>query len=405
MPRGIVVVDGAAGATSAMIVATTVQPGVAIEDTRAYAEQWWTPSNGASTVLGTPTTLSAVTALPSATPVGAFGTGTYHMCIAYVDIMGQEGTCSADFSQAGLATGSFIFSPPAASTGAVGYTIYIGLTGGGVTNLDYKVPLVTQPTVVGAYPAGNGVCTLTTVETVTPACAVTNTTYGTVGSTATVTAITVNTSPINPETTIISTTSVYVPNPGGRTTYTYAPGSHVGTPGLVADELTFPIGAATGTTVPTVIGTMNLPPGFMNYVGRTLEVCGVAYGAGASTATIVNLQFQWDAFGQNTAGAGVKIGDMNLTMTGGLHYSFCEDFQTTVAAATATGGSIIANGGYLAGSAASQGVSGAGANIGTAAVASLNLAEDARINIIYLHVTGTDGAGVTLQSLTAKVLN
>ena len=167
----------------------------------------------------------------------------------------------------------------------------------------------------------------------------------------------------------------------------------------------FTIAAATGTTVPTVIGTVNLPPGLMNYVGKTLEVCGIAYGAGASTATIVNMQFQWDAFGQNTAGAGVKIGDLNMTLTGGLHYSFCEDFQTTVAAATATGGSILHAGGFLVGSAATQGASGAGADILTAAVGSLNLAEDARINIIYLHVTGTDGAGLTLQGLTAKVLN
>lgn len=400
---GLVVVD-LPSVTDAQIIAAVPFPNVAILDVRNGTPQYWNIQGGA-TVLATPTTLTAVTALPSATPVGAFGTGTYHMCIAYVDIMGQEGNCSADFSQAGLATGSFIFSAPAASTGAVGYTIYIGLTAGGVTNLDYKVPLVTQPTVIGAYPAANGVCTLTTLETITPACAVTNATYGQTGATATVTAITLNTSQINPETTIISTTSIYVPNPGGRTTASYVAGSHIGTSGAISSELAFPITAAAATGVPAVLGTINVRPGYMNQVGKVLEVCGTAYGAGATTATIVNIQFQWDANGSNTAGAGVKIGDLNLTMTGGLHYSFCEDFQTTVASASATGGSIFhANAPFLAASAATQGVSGAGTDILTAAIGSLNLADSARINVIYLHVTGTDGAGVTLQSLTAKLI-
>jgi hypothetical protein len=40
-----------------------------------------------------------------------------------------------------------------------------------------------------------------------------------------------------------------------------------------------------------------------------------------------------------------------------------------------------------------------------AAVASLNLAGEARINVVYLHTTGTDGAGVILQDLTVEVLN
>ena len=394
---GIVVVDNAAGVTNAMLSAVVAQPVIAFEDTRSYAEQWWTVQAKATTVLGTPTTLTAVTALPSATPVGAFGTGTYHMCVAYVDIMGQEGTCSADFSQAGLATGSFIFSPPAASAGAVGYTIYIGLTGGGVTNLDYKVPLVTQPSAVGVAPAANGVCTLTTVETITPACAVTNTTYGSVGSTATVSVITLSTSPINPQTTVVSTTSIYVPNPGGRTTYGYVPGSHVGTPGLIANTLAFPITTAEVTVVPDVAGTINFSPGFMNYVGRTIEICGMV-GSTATAATIVDIQFQWDAIGQNTAGKGVLIGDLTATpavtlVTGKA--TFCQDFETTVAAATATGGSIN----HIGGGGAVGGVTliGGGAfsdALANGAVGSLNLAEDARLNIIVLHTTATDGAGM-----------
>jgi hypothetical protein len=409
---GLVVVDSAwsgMGGTNAMLTAAIPYQSVFIEDLRTAAPLYWSMQEGA-TVLATPTTLTAVTALPSAAPVGAFGTGTYHMCIAYVDAMGQEGTCSADFSQAGLATGSFIFSPPAASTGAVGYTIYIGLTSGGVTNLDYKVPLVTQPTVVGVYPVANGVCTLTTVELTTPACAIVNATYGqATGATATVTAITLNTSPINPQSTVVSTTSIYVPNPGGRTTFVYTPGSHMGTPGLPAASLAFPLTTALATVVPGVAGTVNIYPGFMNYLGRTLEVCGEITGT-ASAATIVDIQFQWDAFGQNTAGKGVLIGDLTATPAAAIatagHATFCQDFQTTVTSASATGGSInhIGGGGSVSGVSLIAGGA-LGDAVTPGAIGSLNLANEARINVIYLHTTATDGAGWILQSLTAKVVN
>jgi hypothetical protein len=399
-------VAGSVQTITTAMAATNVVPGVTLEDDRSGPPTFWNVVGGAA-ALATPAILTAVTALPSATPVGAFGTGTYHMCIAYVDIMGQEGNCSLDFSQAGLATGSFIFSPPAASTNAVGFTIYIGLTGGGVTNLDYKVPLITQPTVVGAYPVANGVCTLTTVETVTPACSVANTLFGQTGATATVTAITLNTSQINPETTIISTTSIYVPNPGGRTTYTYAPASSVGAGGdMPSSELAFPITAAAATTVPAVAGTINLPPQYMNVLGKKIEICG-EITATASTATIIDIQMQWDANGQNTAGKGVLIGDMTATPAAAIatagHYTFCQDFETTVVSASATGGSINHVNSYGAAGGITAVAPGALSDAVTpGAIGSLNLADSARINIIYLHQIGTDGAGVIAQNITIK---
>lgn len=392
---GLVVIDQAwtqLGGTDAMIRATPVHPKVAAEDDRFYATQYWTPVGGLTT-LAAPATLTAVTALPSATPVGAYGTGTYFMCISYVDILGQEGPCSATFSQAGLATGSFIFSPPAASAGAIGYKIYISLTSG-TYQLAYEVPLTST------------ICTLTQLTAV-PACAVANTAFNQSGATATVTAITVNTSPIDPQVTTISTTAVYTPNAGGRTVYTLTPGSHLGTPGLPVAFSPFTIGAAAATVVPAVIGSVNIPPGFMNSVGRTIEICG--YGTSTATAsTIENIQFQWDAFGQNTAGKGVLIGNLTTTTTFATtgHLGFCEDFQTTVTGAGATAGSIINTGGYIvaAGVDLAATVAGGG-NTLAAAVASLNLAGEARINIIYLHTTATDGAGYILQGITVKVLN
>lgn len=415
MGGGTVLVDssislqfGGDSAVRKLIAAAVVFPQVSIEDNLEGPTQYWNPQGGA-TSLAAPATLTAVTALPSATPVGAFGTGTYHLLIACVDAMGQEGQSSADFSEAGLATGSFIFSPPAAQTGCVGYVPFIGLTGGGSATIVYKVPLVTQPTVLGNYPVSNGVCVLTTVEITTPACAVTNATYGQVGSTATVSVITLNTSPLAPQLSIVSTTSVTIPNAGGRTTYSYVPGSHIGTPGLVAGYTAFAVSGSAATTVPTVLGTINIEPGFMNAVGREIEICGRAGITTGSTSTIVSISFQWDSMGQDTAGLGVTIGSLGLTPVAAFSTTemdnFCEIFQTTVASASATGGSINTAGGYMvtSGVATAAAGQGAGGDAKTGATGSLNLADDARINVVYTHTTGTFAP--TLQNLSVKVIN
>lgn len=405
---GVVVVDSGWLGTTAQLLAASVAANVTILDYRNGAPSFLNPLGGATT-LAAPATLTALTAVPSTTVVGTFTATAYNMCIAYVDLLGQEGPCSTSFVNTGAgATSSFQFTAPAASTGAVGYTIYVGLTAAGSTTLQYKVPLVAQPSVVGSYPASNGVCTLTQIELITPACALTNTSFGQTGSTASVIAITVNTSPIQPQSTTTSTTSVYVPNPGGRTTYTYAPGSHVGIGNAFNDALAFTIGAAAATTVPNVVGTINVGPGFMNAVGKTLEICGEATTT-ASAATIVDIQFQWDAFGQNTAGKGVVIGDLTATPAAAIatagHATFCADFQTTVASASATGGSINHVNGYGAVGGVSLIAPGALSDALTpGAVGSLNLADSARINVIYLHTTGTDGAGWTLQNLSAKLI-
>jgi hypothetical protein len=413
---GVVVVDSSwslLGGTTAMLAAASVAQNVLIEDDRAGAPIYWYPFGGATT-LAAPATLVSTTAgfgVNGAGFTGGFYTGssTYIACIAYVDILGQEGPCSASFTivTSGVATTDQIgFTAPAASAGAVGYTIYIDLAGGSYTN-SYKVPLVNQPTVVGAALVNSGVCTLTTIETVTPACALANTTYGQTGVGAVVSALTLNTSPIEPQLTVISTTSVYVPQPGGRTTYTYAPGGTLGAGGqTVASELAFPLTAAAATAVPAVLGTINLAPNVMNVVGKKLRICGEATTT-ASAATTVDIQFQWDAMGQNTAGKGVLIGDLTalatIATTG--HAGFCQDFVTTVASASATGGSINHVNGFGGLGGVTTAATGAFADSVTpGAVGSLNLAVDARINVIYLHSTATDGAGWILQNVTAQLL-
>ena len=384
-----------AGGTNALITAATPYQTVTVVDYRK-ALQYWNVQQTGATFLAAPATLTAVTALASATPVGAYGTGTYYMCVSYVDINGQEGPCSATFSQAGLATGSFIFTAPVASTGAVGYTIYISLTSG-TYSLAYQVPLTST------------ICTLTTIETTTPACAVANTTYGQSGATATVTAITVATSPVDMQLGGVSGT-LLTGNPNGRTTYGYVPSSHMGSAGIPTVNLAFTAGGI-GSATPISVGTVNMPAGILNYVGKRIRVCGKFINTDVNS-TIQNINIYWDAAGSNSAGSPVKIGSLQSTGTGAgtaATYSgdFCEEFTTTVSAATATGASAIPGFNflnyYLAGTPAALFV---GGETGTAAVGSLNLNGTTgfsnRLSIVHTNTTGN--ATPTLQALTIEVL-
>lgn len=392
---GVVVVSAASGITDAQLKATTaVFPNVGLADVRSGFLQPWVMQQTSASFLAAPTTLTAVTALPSATPVGAYGTGTYHLAIAYVDAAGQVGPESADFSEAGLATGSFIFSAPAASTGAVGYVIYISLTAG-TYSLDYEVPL------------SSTICPLTTVETITPACAVANTTYGQSGATATVTAITVNTSPVGMILGGVSGT-LLTGNPNGRTTYGYIPANHFGSYGMPTVNLAFTVGGI-GSATPIAIGTVNIPAGVLNQVGKRIRVCGRLTNTDVNSA-VQNINIYLDAAGSDVAGSPVKIGSLASTQTGtaaAYNGNFCEEFTTTVSGAGATAGSVQPGMNfftYLLTSANST--FGIGGDTNTAAVASINLNGTAgfenRISIVHTNTTGN--ATPQLISLTVEVL-
>ena len=414
---GIVVVDGASsldlGGSSTVTTAIKAAlglPNVSIEDDRGNAVTYWNLTPTATTVLATPTTLVSTTVAPCPL-TGACGTvagsaswgSTTYACITYVDIMGQEGPCSASYSFTSTASTAIGFTAPAASAGAVGYKIYLSVSGGSYA-LAYDIPLLTQ---AGATA---GVCTLTIVETITPACAVTNTSYGQTGSAAVVTGYPVVTSQLAPEAGSASSTT-YNPNTNGRTTYGYIAGSHLGIPGVVASYQPFPIATAAQTTVGEVVGTAYLPPGFMNMVGRQLRVCGFGFKTSTVADTITSFSVYWDAEGSNiSAGTPVLIGKVQATYATALaaaaNYQFCETFVTTVAAATATGGSILPTSGTMVAGQASAGANPSpGILLGVAAVGSLNLNLNARLSILYNHTTGTDGSGVTLNNLTVEVLN
>lgn len=140
-------------------------------------------------------------------------------------------------------------------------TVYqkVPIEAAGSYNLTYQAPLTSTT------------CTLTTIETVTPACAVANATYGQTGSNAIISALTVNTAPLHLLATTASTTAAYIGTPSGRTTYAYGVHSTLGPLGIVTSQQAFAISPAPATTVPTVIGTIPIPIGFMNQARRTIE--------------------------------------------------------------------------------------------------------------------------------------
>lgn len=394
----------------AAINALVVFPDVIIERDAAYGGGYWGPAPANDTFLAVPATLTATTVgfgLNGANTSGGTytGTSTYHVCVAYVDIMGNEGPCSADFSALTAGTGStnqIGFAAPAASTGAIGYTVYISLASGSYA-FAYQVPLTSS------------VCTLTTFETITPACAVNNTTYGQTGSNAVVSALTVNTSPLALQLGAASTTSDYVGNSNGHTAYAYVPGTHLGLEGIVAVSQPFTAGPATvATTVPQVIGTLAVPANFMNYVGKTIRVCGkMTYTANASS-TAEKIQLLWDGAGSDTAGVPVILGTLQLTVSSlsaaAYNEPFCADLVTSTAGSGVTAGALLPTNSLIetslaAGTAA--GVIGTDTNTGTA-TGSLNLAGASgfttRLHVVQLHTGGTD-VSPQLLNLTVEVLN
>jgi hypothetical protein len=396
---------GCYASVNAAIAAILPYASVGIEDCRTAPCQPWQPAQQVATVLAAPTTLTSTTVgfgINGANTTGGTytGTSTYNVNIAYVDVMGNEGPASATFSGLTAGTGStnqIGIAAPAASTGAVGVVAYISLASG-TYNLSYQVPMT-----AATCPGG-----LTKIETVTPACAVTNATYGQTGGNIVVSALTVNTAPLHLLKTTASTTAAYIGTPSGRTSYAYVPTGVLDGSGLTSTQQAYTVATAAATTVPEVIATIPISIGRMNFPGATLCVEGQATEASAgSTATVQNIEALWDAAGSDTAGAPIIIGQLQLTATlvtaNADNWSFHECFQTTASGATTTSGSIQPFGGQLISTYGAGVLGNAGTEVNVAPIGSLNLAgtggNTQRLHLVWLHTTGTDGAGVQVTAL------
>lgn len=425
-----VLITAASGITNAQLSATTaVYSNVIMDDRRTGFPQPWTVTPATTTLLAAPTTLTAQAACDAthtfcsdATVAGsASWGGTVFGCITLVDINGNESPCSATTSFTSVASKAIDIGAPAAVTSnVVGWKPYLSVSAGSYA-LAYSIPLLTQPTVLLAVPVSIGVCTLTTLEITTPACAIGNTTYAQAASTtgagglftaggAQVTGYPVVTSTLAPEIGSVSATA-YNANEEAHATYKYAPSARIGIAGVQSNHIVFPITAAAQTAVGEVAGTFPLPANFMNFVGRTIEVCGVFVKTSTTADTLTKFQLWWDAEGSNvTAGTPVQITNMQSTYATALaaaaNFQFCQQVTTTVASTSATGGSLIPGQGWFT---VNQVAAGANPSAGStnlvAAVGSLNLSLPAHLTLVVNHTTATDGAGATLIGATLRIVN
>jgi hypothetical protein len=429
---GTVTIDPAwsqMGGTDTLINAAIPFSNVTIADFRKNAPQNWTSLPSTTTLLAAGTTLTPQLACDAThqfcsdpTIAGsASWSGAVYGCYTLVDINGNESPCSSTQTYTSAASKAIDMgvSFTARTDNVVGWKPYLSVSGGTYV-LAYSVPLLTQPTVLLAAPVSAGVCTLTTLETTTPACAIANSTYNQTGSTVGVstlfkggmqfTGYPVVSNTLAPEIGSVSATA-YNPSEEAHATYAYVPGNRVGVAGVQSEHIVFPITAAAQTAVGEVAGSIPLPANFMNYVGRTIEVCGLFVKTSTTADTLTKFQLWWDAEGSNvTAGTPVQLTNMQSTYATALaaaaNFQFCQQVTTTVASTTATGGTITPGQGWLTVTQVAAGAnpSASSTNL-VAAVGSLNLALPAHLSLVVNHATGTDGAGATLIGATLRVVN
>ena len=266
------------GATNATITASTAYSNVYIQDNRGLTQRYWSMQPSTLTVIAPPAVLvSSATAAGgvsfTAAPVGTWGTSAYYFCITYVDALGGESGCSASYTiTPGTTAYSLNIISPIASTGAVGWRAY-----GGITSTPLAYLLATSATN----------CTLTTLESVMPACAI-----GSNGVWPTLYVSTTSQSPVAQ-----AVTNVNNPVPQSHTTFAYAPSASASN--IVPFQTNYgpfstsTVASATASDL-TILGSFNLPAGYLNVIGRTVRVSGkILLTAGASSTLSVQLMVGW----------------------------------------------------------------------------------------------------------------
>ncbi len=314
---GTVMIDSrwqALGGTTAIITAATAFNNVGIYDTRDLRNQWWTMQPTTLTVIPNTVALTTTTAVFSATPVGTWANSAYYLCYTYVDAMGGESTCSPTANQTPTLNYSLTVTSPAATTGAVGWRMYAGAT----YTLAYLLPV------------NSTTCTVTTLETVVPACAL--------GSSGTWTAAPLTTTLLRPG--AIGVTNTKNPVPQSHTTFGYQPSQ---TPPLPFVTHFGPFGSGTISSATasdiTPLGSFELPAGFLNYIGRTIRITGKIQGGETSSGTLgIFLGTVWA--GGVTAGLPITVcNPTSAAAAGTVNYtwSFSCTLTTNAVGATAVG--------------------------------------------------------------------
>lgn len=235
-------------------------------------------SNGQETWYGlrpTATTLISAGVLPVSATVagGTFTNGNVIESYTYVDALGRESLPSAETTQAtGGTTNGLVITAPAATTGAVGYRVYFTAVGGStLTGIAAGAGAAGDPNSTN--------CTLTTLETLRPACAI--------GANFTALAPVTSTSK-QPLIGYATTTMAFAPmanpplvtvSPSSQTL-----GTFMSTQFNVAAQATLNSGA----TASEDLAYVQIPAGFFNTIGKSYQVCAkIATATQVATAVPV----------------------------------------------------------------------------------------------------------------------
>jgi hypothetical protein len=363
------------GGTSAIISAATPYPNVAVLDKRTGA-QYWSMQPSTLTSLAVPTTLAAGTVVFAAAPVGTWAASAYYFCVTYVDALGGEGPCSLTYNQTPTVNYSATITAPAASTGAVGWRFYAGAS----YNAAYLMPIDSTH------------CVLTTLETVMPACAM--------GANGGWIAPPLTTTSLRPNATVTAgalaspTVNISATQPQGHTTFSYAP-TGSSPQAFQTHYGPFPAFGSTTSGQLDILGSFNLPAGYLNYIGRSLKVRGKITTGTLNTAALptLNLQLAW--VGGTTAGVGVNTCALEGVAVGATKVyngQFECELVTNATGATAVG--TVMPEGFMLLQAQDISANGLGPYVdtNTAAVGSLGLFAQVTANIVYTSNTNTTAA-------------
>ena len=290
-----------------------------------------------------------------------------------MDAFGGETSISTDTNALATiavsagSTNTISLTSPAALTGAVGYRVYMTAAGG--ASLSEIL-----------YPVGNAAITGTAASAATLGA------YGlpsfAIGTPVTITAIITGTAKIPAANTAYASATIStVPAPVAS----YPPFAALGTIGA----------AATGT-----LGSVNLPAGFLNTLGKTIRVKGMYYVTTNGTGGTVTTELILSSIVGVTSitpftVASPSIGASNLTVNGLFEALF-------VTAATGTSGTLECHG-FVAYNVAGTAVSSVAQDSVITVSSSVDLTKQLNLSVAHLNTTlGTSAS--QLRQLTVEVL-
>jgi hypothetical protein len=376
-PTPASIIASVTGNANVAVVDTTTQPWtfyswtgtqyVAVAPTGSLTITSVTPLAAPAALSSSATTNGIITTSSTGGTIPISGS-TYRLAATYVTAIGGETTISSDSASTittgtSTATNSITVTSPAAATGAVGWRIYVSPAAGAAgSEILYTTSCVSAST---GQTVLNGVCAI--------------------GSSAVVTAITTGTA------TVPTVNSAFL-TAGGTTSplqdvlSSYPPFTAVATISA----------AATGT-----LGTINLPAGYLNSLGRTIRICGSGFATTNSTPGTLTLATTLASTPGVTTITPFTAVSGATTASAAVNFNFCTDWTTTATGAT---GTLEAHGwaNYtLAGTA----VASPAADIIRAASASVNLTTQDQIAVTLTPATtAVTTGGAQLRQLTVEVL-